>query len=176
MQTRKVLMNIDQFYNDPDLRQNRNGWWETKTHRQCTNCLSMFEKTPKNTLRICKTCNTARVKNQPAAVKMYRRAKRRAFEQGLPFTITVDDIVIPKVCPVLGSPIYVTTGRSGGFNNSPSLDKIDPKQGYTPDNIMVMSQLANAMKANATPDQLLKFADWVIRTYRGDEANDSSLT
>ena len=169
-------MNIDTFKDDPTLEQNREGWWSTETHRQCTNCRCMFEKTPKDSLRICKSCNTARVKSQSAESKMYRRAKSRAKDGNYPFTITVDDIIIPTTCPVLDIPIYVTEGKSGGFNHSPSLDKIDPEKGYTPDNTMVMSQLANAMKANATPEQLLKFSDWINSTYRGDESNDSSLT
>ena len=169
-------MNLDSFKDDPTLKQNREGWWVTDTHRQCTNCLAMFEKTPNNTLSICKLCNTARVKTQSAEMKMYRRAKARAAVAGYDFTITVDDIIIPNVCPVLGIPIYVTVGKSGGFNSSPSLDKIDPSKGYTPDNIMVMSQLANAMKANATTEQLLKFSEWIINTYSGDGTNDPSLT
>lgn len=167
-------MNIDEFKDDPSLKQNREGWWTTDTHRQCTNCKAMFEKT--NNMTICHSCNTTRVKEQSAEVKMYRRAKSRATEGNYQFTITKEDIVIPKTCPVLDIPIYVTKGKPGGFNSSPSLDKIDPSKGYTPDNIMVMSQLANAMKANATPDQLLSFADWVIKTYRGDGTNEPSLT
>lgn len=169
-------MNIDIFTNDPTLRKNRNGWWETDTHRQCTNCKSMFIKTPNNTLRLCNACNTARVKSQAAEMKMYRRAKRRAKENNLPFDLEVTDIVIPNVCPVLGIPIYVTTGKSGGFNHSPSLDKKDPAKGYTKDNIMIMSQLANAMKANATPEQLLAFSNWIINTYSGEGTNEPSLT
>lgn len=169
-------MNVDIFKDDPTLQKNRNGWWETNTHRQCTNCKSMFEKNPGNTSRLCKLCNCTRVKEQTAEVKMYRRAKNRAQTQGTPFTITVEDITIPSVCPVLGIPIYVTKGRPGGFNSSPSLDQINPGKGYTPDNIMVMSQLANAMKANATPEQLLAFSEWVNKTYRGDGTNEPSLT
>ena len=169
-------MNIDIFKDDPTLKQNRNGWWETSTHRQCTNCKAMFEKTANNTSRLCKSCNTARVKSQSAESKMLRRAKRRAAEQAIAFDLELKDIIIPTVCPVLGIPIYVTAGRSGGFNHSPSLDKKDPTKGYTKDNIMVMSQLANAMKTNATPEQLLKFSEWIQNTYRGEETNESSLT
>ena len=33
---------------------------------------------------------------------MFRNAKARAIKQGLEFTITKDDIVIPEVCPYLG--------------------------------------------------------------------------
>ena len=136
----------------------------------------MIEKNPGNTSRLCKLCNCTRVKEQTAEVKMYRRAKNRAQTQGTPFTITVEDITIPSVCPILGIPIYVTKGRPGGFNSSPSLDQINPGKGYTPDNIMVMSQLANAMKANATPEQLLAFSAWATKTYSGEEINESSLT
>lgn len=169
-------MNIDIFKDDTSLKQNREGWWSTDTHRQCTNCRCMFKKTPKDTLRICKACNTNRVKSQSAEAKMHGRAKARAKKGNYNFTLKVEDIIIPKTCPVLGIPIYVTEGKSGGFNHSPSLDKIDPNKGYTPDNIMVMSQLANAMKANATPEQLLKFSEWVEKTYRGDVSNEASLT
>ena len=169
-------MNIDNIKDDPSMRKNRNGWFETNTHRQCTNCKAMFEKNPGNTSRLCKLCNTTRVKTESAETKMYRRAKSRAHEQGIEFSLEKEDITIPDVCPVLGSPIYVTKGKSGGFNNSPSLDKIDPTKGYIPGNIMVMSQLANAMKANATPEQLLAFSRWVQKTYSGDESNESSLT
>ena len=169
-------MNIDIFKEDKTLRKNRNSWWETDTHRQCTNCKSMFEKNPGNTSRLCRLCNTTRVKEESAETKMYRRAKNRAKIQGIPFTITKEDIIIPTVCPVLGIPIYVTKGKSGGFNSSPSLDQINPGKGYTPDNIMVMSQLANAMKANATPEQLLAFSAWATKTYSGEEINESSLT
>lgn len=169
-------MNIDIFKEDNTLRKNRNSWWETATHRQCTNCKSMFEKNPGNTSRLCRLCNTTRVKEESAETKMYRRAKNRAKIQGIPFTITKEDIIIPTVCPVLGIPIYVTKGKSGGFNSSPSLDQINPGKGYTPDNIMVMSQLANAMKANATPEQLLAFSAWATKTYSGEEINESSLT
>ena len=168
-------MNVDYFKDDPSLKQNREGWWTTDTHRQCTNCKAMFEKTSK-TVTLCGKCNSARVKTESAEMKMYRRAKSRATKANIPFTITVDDIIIPTVCPVLHIPIYVTKGKPGGFNNSPSLDQIIPGAGYTPDNIMVMSQLANAMKANATPDQLIAFSDWINLTYRGDGTNEPSLT
>ena len=146
------------------MERNRNGWLESETHRQCTNCLCIFEKEAKS-MSICKTCNTTRVKSQSAESKMYRRAKSRAKEQGLPFDIEVSDIVIPKTCPVLGLPIYCSVGKSGGFKYSPSLDKIDPSKGYVKGNIQVISQLANAMKASAKPSELLAFARWVIENY-----------
>lgn len=144
-----------------ELVPNRNGWLESATRRQCTNCFEIFDKNANHTMRICKKCNTARVKSQSAQMKMYRRAKARASERGLEFNIDPDDVVIPNICPILGTPIYVTTGRSGAFDNSPSLDRIDNALGYVKGNVWVISQLANAMKASANNAQLLKFAEWI---------------
>jgi len=149
-----------------ELKPNRNGWLESSTHRQCTNCYEIFEKNENYSMRICNKCNTARVKSQSAEMKMYRRAKARSKERGFDFNIEPSDISIPNTCPVLGIPIFVTVGKSGAYDNSPSLDRKDNSLGYIKGNVQVISQLANAMKANASPDQLLKFAEWVFETYK----------
>ena len=67
-----------------------------------------------------------------------------------------EGVEYPKVCPVLG--IKLDWGMNGCNNNSPSLDRIDPTKGYIPGNVMTMSQLANKMKSNATPEQLNQFS------------------
>lgn len=59
------------------------------------------------------------------------------------FTISVEDIVIPAYCPVFGTPL-----------TSPSLDRFDNDQGYTPDNIRVISRRANLIKSDATADEI----------------------
>jgi hypothetical protein len=50
---------------------------------------------------------------------------------------------------------------------SSSLDRVDLSKGYIPGNIQVMSSKANKMKNDASPDELLSFADWVYKTYGG---------
>lgn len=87
---------------------------------------------------------------------MWRNAKRRAEKYGLPFTIERDDITIPSRCPVLGIELrHDYNGQKGSsIANSPSLDRIIPELGYTPDNILVVSRLANNIKSNATIDQI----------------------
>jgi len=55
---------------------------------------------------------------------MVSRAKARAVSAGVPFNITVDAIVIPETCPMLGIPLFVNHGARGAAGpNSPSLDK-----------------------------------------------------
>lgn len=96
---------------------------------------------------------------------MYKLAKSRALKKGIPFNIEVLDIEIPEFCPLLGSKIVINGGRRGYFENSPSLDRIIPAKGYVKGNIMVMSAKANAMKNNASIEQLLTFSENIKRLY-----------
>lgn len=90
--------------------------------------------------------------------------KKRAKEKGIPFNIDVQDILIPDICPVLG--ISLKRGKGKVCQNSPTVDKIVPELGYVKGNVQVISHLANAMKQNATKEQLIKFAEWVINEYK----------
>jgi hypothetical protein len=97
---------------------------------------------------------------------MLSAARGRAKKQGIECSITVEDILIPDVCPILGIPFGPNTRRgNGAFSDSPSLDKIDPTKGYVPGNVQVVSRKANTMKSNATREELLAFAEWVQRKY-----------
>jgi len=116
-------------------------------------------------MTLCKSCNSERVKSQTPEWKMYQRAKQRASKTGREFSLKLEDIVIPDVCPVLGIEINMNSGKSGAYRNSPSLDRIDNNKGYTKDNIQVISQLANAMKCHASVEELQKFADWINHTF-----------
>lgn len=87
-------------------------------------------------------------------------AKRRAKQGGYDFSITLEDVVVPKFCPILGLPLQVGKGR-GNIPNAPTLDKIDPKLGYVPGNVQVISRRANTMKSDASKSELVAFAKWV---------------
>lgn len=84
------------------------------------------------------------------------RAKRRATIKGLEFSITTEDLVIPEKCPILE--VLLVLGRKHNYSYSPSLDRIDPKKGYTKENTRVISSLANTMKNSATFEELKTFA------------------
>jgi hypothetical protein len=93
------------------------------------------------------------------------QARLRAQRLGLPFTLKESDLVVPEVCPVLGIPIVVAVGEylAGGCprDNSPSLDRLRPEEGYTPENVRVISNRANRIKQDATSDELFRVACWM---------------
>lgn len=99
-------------------------------------------------------------------IGMYGSAQARAKARGIPFRITTGDIreVYRDVCPVLGIPLK-RNKRGSANSDSPTLDRIDSTRGYEIGNIQVLSNKANRMKSDATPEELLQFADWIIRTY-----------
>jgi len=84
--------------------------------------------------------------------KMFHNAQHRAKKKGIPFTISMDDIIIPETCPLLGIPLVSTNDKRDPRN--PSLDQKIPGQGYTPDNIWVTSSRANWIKCDASLQEL----------------------
>ncbi len=83
-------------------------------------------------------------------------AKIRAKRFGLPFNLTLDDIVIPDRCPFLGVALAHGSGKLQA--NSPSLDRLRPAEGYVCGNVLVISYRANAIKQDATPEELEQIA------------------
>ncbi len=100
----------------------------------------------------CPTCNAAYMRGYLRTVRQTRphktildRARKRAQRQGIAYSLRRHDISLPACCPVLGIPLRVGQSRSPA---SPSLDRIDPRQGYIPGNVRVISDYANKVKGN----------------------------
>ena len=85
---------------------------------------------------------------------MWSRAKYRAKQKGLEFTIEQEDVKIPDVCPLLGIPLVCHRGKGSQQGNSPSLDRIDPTKGYIKGNVWVISNRANTLKNDASLQEL----------------------
>ena len=81
----------------------------------------------------------------------------------LEYNLEVDDIVLPEECPILKHKFEI--GKVGGSKYSYSLDRIDPNKGYIKGNVQVISRLANAMKNNASPQELKLFAQYILENY-----------
>jgi hypothetical protein len=85
-------------------------------------------------------------------------ARYRAKKKGVKFSVTVDDIVVPDSCPILGTPLDF----SGDASTNPSIDRIRPELGYVPGNVQVISARANSMKWDATTEELLAFSRYWV--------------
>jgi len=147
---------------------NREGYYVSDRERECTACGMIFPKTSK-TVTLCNRCNSERVKAwKTPEYGLWARAKSRCKTSGLEFDIQMSDIVIPERCPYLNIPLEVHKGSAGGKPHSPALDRIDNSKGYIKSNIQVISHLANQMKANASKEELVKFAKSVLEIFGGD--------
>lgn len=89
-------------------------------------------------------------------------AKERAAKAGLPFELDKDYVsaIIPDVCPVFGTP-FLFIGGKRLRPDSPTIDRLEPSKGYVRGNIAVISAKANAIKSNATADEIQRVAEWL---------------
>ena len=90
---------------------------------------------------------------------MLSDAKKRSRQQKIPFSLTLDDIIVPTICPVLGTILMVGKGKV--TPDSPSLDRLRPELGYIRGNVAVISYRANRIKNDATYDELLRLVDYM---------------
>lgn len=96
---------------------------------------------------------------------LYHRARSRAVARGLPFKLTVDWILArleAGYCELSGDEFYMGTGREGKAHRahpfSPSIDRISPDLGYTPDNCRLITTRANRAISEWGVAQFERFA------------------
>ena len=119
--------------------------------------------------KTCKSCHSAHHIKRLKTNHQYRLwfcSKENAKKKGIPHTIRPHDILLPEVCIYLGIKlnyeILLDEKRTMKYDY-PSIDRIDSTKGYTIDNIQIISLLANRIKNNATPEQLITFSKNVLR-------------
>lgn len=96
------------------------------------------------------------IKHGQARTHRYRLwavAKSRAKREGTEFTLDWRDIEIPPHCPLLGIALLTKTSNRAHPQN-PSLDRLDPRKGYTKENTWVISWRANVIKHDASLEEL----------------------
>lgn len=91
-----------------------------------------------------------------------KNARIRANKAGVPFDITIDDLltIIPNECPVFGTP-FVFVGNGSPCPDSASLDRLVPAKGYVRGNLVVISHFANSIKNKATAKEVARVAQWM---------------
>lgn len=96
--------------------------------------------------------------------KILAKTKERAMVRGMDFDLELEDIQIPTHCPFLGIELTHSLGK-GQLKTNSSIDRIDNTKGYIKGNVQIISRLANTMKQDATPEQLVAFAKSILRIY-----------
>ena len=124
----------------------------------CKNCINSSRDTEENKAK-CKQYYETKGRELMRSYKesniqlyLWKSARARAKQKGLEFSIDVEDIIVPEVCPILG--IKMCYNRGDKKDNSYSLDRIDSTKGYTKGNIWVISLKANRIKNDSTPYEL----------------------
>lgn len=99
-------------------------------------------------------------------------SKIRAKNKGLKYDIDPQYLlsIFPKdgLCPILNIRFDFRKslmGKGNAHKYAPSLDRINPRLGYTRGNVQWVSHLANLMMSEADGDDLCKFAKWIIKRY-----------
>jgi len=107
----------------------------------------------------CKECareyGRLKWRREPAAERLLKTARFNAKKLGIPFDLSLADIVIPERCPVLGIEIKTDFLDKRA---SPSVDRIRPELGYVRGNVVIVSWRANSLKGDATIEELTKIS------------------
>jgi hypothetical protein len=121
--------------------------------------------------RVCPKCNTKEYQEKDPRDKLLYNAKQRANQDGKECTIRKDDIIISKLCPILGIPLISKEGKGrllGKENpNSPELDRIDNSEGYVARNICVISSKANVQKRDGNLNEFMAILGYLIESELG---------
>ena len=97
-----------------------------------------------------------------------KNAKQRNKGKGVEVSITQEFIesIWPKdnLCPLRKTPLVIRPAKSnrgggGGYDDSPSLHRKNPNKGYTEDNVVIISLLANRVITDANKKTLTTIAN-----------------
>lgn len=80
--------------------------------------------------------------------RMLIHCRERCKKKNIFYDLNIDDLKIPKICPILG--LELAVGKKNFCDQSPSLDRIDINLGYFSENVRIISWKANKLKSDAT--------------------------
>lgn len=132
--------------------------------RTCTHCRQTEENKPfPKHGYLCKECKSVQLK------KAYKdrwftftcRLKRAYCKKnGLAFNLTPEylESIYTDSCPIFGVK-FIRGNKS--LDQSPTLDRLDPKLGYVQGNVTYISARANRIKYDATVEELGQVIKWI---------------
>jgi hypothetical protein len=151
-------------------------WYRQKNYiYKCNECIKTEKAIQANEARkrdpglSAERCHRHHVKLKNSAPKKYTSqqmrssAKKRADALCVPYDLDAKYIesICPDICPIFKIELKFGGGNKG--KNSASLDRIKPSLGYVKGNVRVISYLANLMKNEASDEELILFAKWILK-------------
>ncbi len=172
----KINLPLDEFY----LRSNGQGY-----RSQCKKCHLGSKDL---TCLVCKEIHNRYSLNRKSAVCMdcypkYRTgyslieaAKSRAKKKNIAFDLDMNWILpLLNTCPMTGKKFtYFLNGSNYGNRHTlaPSIDKIDPKGGYTKENCRVVCWFYNMTKSYYSDEEVLELCKAIVSTSGMNLAQD----
>lgn len=107
--------------------------------------------------QICRDAVKKYKASHPARM-LLDNCRHRAKIKNIPCNLTMEDIIVPEVCPVLGIKLEYSKGKYK--DNSPSVDRIIPMKGYIRGNVAIVSHKINRIKGHLSiseVESLLKY-------------------
>jgi hypothetical protein len=134
--------------------------------RKCSKCVE-------STLRF-KGLKVFRTKSRTLRGCASTRAKQDGVEFSISHEFITQAFASTPDCPVCGIRLNYEHHGTGFNRDSPSIDRLDPKVGYTVGNVSVICVRCNILKQNATAEELERVARWIrVRTIELKGQNDS---
>lgn len=168
----KIEKSLDEFYkksNSDKPREKCKACYYPAKNKICGYCESHWIASSGQGKRNNTLCDECYVFYR-RAVTLYHAAKNRARKNFLEFDLEVADIVkaLRKPCSKTGIHFDLTPNGNDYTDRkpfSPSLDKIDPRKGYTKDNIQCVCWIYNLAKGRNTDKDVLEFCQKVVHFY-----------
>lgn len=96
--------------------------------------------------------------------RLLSRCRKRARNKGISYDPCINNLIIPTHCPYLNIELDYECDTYN--KNMASIDRIDPELGYVEGNVQIVSMLANQMKSHATKEELVLFAESVLKLHK----------
>jgi hypothetical protein len=136
-------------------------------HRKiCRDCSRLIEQNRAATRKQQKATDAKRYRRENRARELIRLARQRAQKKGLPFSLEEPRIraaIDAGVCELTGIPFNLDGGKTW---DSPSIDRIDPNQGYSLNNVRVVLHCVNVMANVWGSDKIIEIADAIMEARR----------
>lgn len=89
---------------------------------------------------------------------IFASKKAQAAQNGIQFSLVLEDVHFPEYCPVLGIKLCYERAREvrAAREDSPSFDRFNPDGAYSPDNVLIVSHKANRIRKSFTPSELVE--------------------